>query len=257
MRIIKLKDNPNIRDIGGVYKDVTIKEGMLIRGRTLRHLTEEQSAYLVKKCNIKTIIDLRSHDEQKEAPELTISGTNYELMPIFERQKDGISHKENEKPDQFQIYRILPHMKNIYLDMLHGESLKNIGLVINRIITGKDDEYGFYFHCSEGKDRTGIIAAILLSILGVSRKEIVDEYLVTNKMSNKKAFKYYMQIKYLRLQPRFALKVGRAFLAKKIYINSLFEVIDNEYGSLDEFLYKGLNLKKENIEAFKEKLIIK
>ncbi len=47
MKIIKLKGNPNIRDIGGVYKNVTIKEGKLIRGRTLRCLSDYQREYLV------------------------------------------------------------------------------------------------------------------------------------------------------------------------------------------------------------------
>lgn len=256
MKIIKIKGNPNIRDIGGKYNDVTIKEGKLIRGRTLRRLTEEQQKYLVDECGVKTIIDLRSHDEIEHESELKIPNTNYEIMPIFERQKDGISHKEGEKVDALQIYRTLPTMDVIYYDMLHGQSLTNIGLVINRIINGKNNEYGFYFHCSEGKDRTGLISAILLSILGVSRKEIIQEYLITNKMSKKKAFKYYMAIKYGRFDAFFALKVGRTFLAKRKYIKVLFKVIDEEYGSLDEFLTKGLNLNLDDVNSFRKKMIV-
>ena len=257
MRIIKIKDNPNIRDIGGTYRDVAIKEGMLIRGRTLRSLTPVQQSFLVEDCNVHTIIDLRSKDEREEAPELQIPGTQYEPMAIFERQKDGISHKDNEKKDIFRIYRTLPKMDQIYFDMLHGESLQNIGKIIHRIVTAQENEYGFYFHCSEGKDRTGLISAILLLILGVSRKEIVKEYLVTNKMSNFKAFRYYMWIKYLRFDPLFAIKVGRAFLAKRRYIKILFSVIDQEYGSLEAFCEKGLGLQSQEIESFKNRLIEK
>ena len=257
MKIIKLKNNPNIRDIGGKYKNVTIKEGMLIRGRTLRVLTPEQQSLLVDTYNVKTIIDLRSHDEQNEEPELMIPGTSYEIIPIFEREEQGVSHTENEKGDALAIYKVLPTMDKIYFDMLHGQSLTNIGLVINRIINGKDDEYGFYFHCSEGKDRTGLIAGILLSILGVSRPEIIKEYLITNRMSRKKAFKYYMMLKYIKFAPLFALKVGRTFLAKRKYIKVLFKVIDEEYGSLENFLTKGLNLKLEDVESFKDKMICK
>lgn len=257
MRIIKLKGNPNIRDIGGVYDDVTIREGMLIRGRTLRTLTPDQQSFLVEDCHIRTIIDLRSQDEREEAPELKIPGVQYEAIAIFERQKDGISHKDNEKKDIFRIYRVLPKMDRIYYDMLHDESLQNIGKVIRRILTADENEYGFYFHCSEGKDRTGLISAILLLILGVSRKEVVKEYLVTNKMSNGKAFRYYLWIKYLRFQPRFARKVGRTFLAKRRYIKVLFSVIDEEYGSLEAFCEKGLGLQSQDIEAFRQRLIIK
>ena len=257
MKIIKIANNPNIRDIGGRYKHVHIKEGMLVRGRTLRHLTEDQKAYLVNECHVKTIIDLRSDDEQNEEPELNIEGAVHESIPIFQRQKEGISHNEKEKADALSFYRYLPTMDKIYYDMLHDQSLINIGLVINRIVTGKDDEYGFYFHCSEGKDRTGLISGILLLILGVSRREIIKEYLVTNKMSKWKAFRYYMRIKYLKFDPLFALKVGRTVLAKRKYIKTLFKVIDDEYGSLDAFLTNGLHIDLDDVNAFRDKLIMK
>lgn len=257
MKIIKIKNNPNIRDLGGKFKNVQVKEGMLIRGRTLRKLTKEQQSFLVNECHIKTIIDLRSHDEQEKEPELKIPGTSYEIIPIFERQKNGVSHVSKEKGHDLDIYRTLPNMDQIYYDMLHDESLKNIGLVINRIIKGNDDEYGFYFHCSEGKDRTGLIAAILYLILGVSRKEILKDYLKTNKTSRKKAFKYYMKLKYINFHALFAIKVGRIFLAKRKYINVLFDVIENEYISFEDFLTHGLKVKLEDLEPFRERVIIK
>ena len=257
MVIIPLKKNPNIRDIGGKYKDVTIKEGKLIRGRTLKHLSEDQIHILRDVHHLKTIIDLRSHEEADESPEINIEGVNYELIPIFEREKQGISHKDGEKVDSLAIYKILPTMDKIYFDMLHGESLTNFGKVINRIITANDDDFAFYFHCSEGKDRTGIVAAILLLILGVSRNEIIKDYMATNKMAKPKAFKYYMNIKYVRFDAMFALKVGRTFLAKKKYIQVLFDVIDKEFGSLLEFLLKGLNLKVDDIYKFRERMIAK
>lgn len=257
MRVIKLKNNPNIRDIGGRYKNITLRENMLLRGRTFLFLTLDQIDLLTKKHHLRTIIDLRSHDEIHTNPEQVIPGTCYEIMPIFEREKGGISHKAKEKVDEFQIYRTLPEMDKIYFDMLHGVSLDNIGKIIDRIVSAKDYDYAFYFHCSEGKDRTGLVAAILLLILGVNRKEIVKDYMLTNKMAARKAFKYYMHIKYLRHDPKFARKVGRTFLAKKQYINVLFDVIDNEYGTLEKFLSDGLHINMNNIEGFKAKLIKK
>ena len=49
MKVIKLKNNKNMRDIGGVYKNVTLREGMLIRGKTLINLTGEQQSILIYK----------------------------------------------------------------------------------------------------------------------------------------------------------------------------------------------------------------
>ena len=246
----------NARDIGGVYHDVTIKEGMLVRGKALLDINDAQKQTLLERFHVKTIIDLRSDDEQKEEPNMAIEGTRQLSIPIFQREKQGISHTQNEKPDSFRIYRILPKMGKIYENMLHGESLDNMAKVIRAIVNAEEEEYAFFFHCSEGKDRTGLVAAILLLLLGVSEKEIVHDYLKTNKVSNKKAFKYYLAIKYLHFQPLFALKVGRMFRAKKEYIQVLFDVIKNEYGSNEAFFKKAMKLSKEEIEDFRNRLII-
>ncbi len=258
MKIIHIKNNKNIRDLGGKYKHVTIKEGMLIRGRTLLNLTESQKIELVQKYNVHSIIDLRSLEEQAEKPELKIKGTKYYSLPVFEESKAGISQEARNSEDHMAVYRELPTMNVLYYEMLHEGSLNNLGKIVKKIITAKDDEYGFYFHCSEGKDRTGILAAILLLILGATKDEIVKDYLITNRSANAKAFKYYMMIKYLKFDPKFALKVGRMLIAKKEYIETLFKVIKDEYNnSNDEFFTKGLKLKESDISLFKEKMLVK
>ena len=257
MKIIKLKTAKNIRDLGGDYQSLKLKEGMLIRGRALLHLSDEDQLALRDKYHVKTVIDLRSTDEQNIEPDQTIEGVNFLSIPVFEREKQGISHNEKEQVTGMELYRQLPTMDKIYEDMLHGDSLENISKTIKKIVTADNDEFGFYFHCSEGKDRTGLVAAILLLILGVSKKEIQVDYLLTNKVNNKKAFKYYMNIKYLHFAPRFALKVGRAFIAKKDYLNVLFNVIKDEYGDKETFFIEAMHLTKEEIKAFKKKMIIK
>lgn len=257
MKVYKFEGATNIRDIGGVYANSHIKEGMLIRGRAFLHLTEKDKKEIVDKYNVHTIIDLRSAEERDKEPSQTIVGAKYIPMAIFERKKDGISHTEKEKIDKNSVYRTLPPMKDIYFEFVHGYSFDNIVKVVQKIVRARDDEYGFYFHCSEGKDRTGVIAAILLMILGATRKEILKDYLLTNKVSNKKAFKNYMAIKYLKFQPRFALKVGRAFIAKKEYIEVLFNLVDKEYNGEEDFFLNGLKLTKEDLAQFRNRLLVK
>ena len=259
MKVIKLKNNKNIRDLGGKYKHVTIKEGMLIRGRTLLNLTPSQQDLLVNKYNVHSIIDLRSIPEKLEKPEQVIPGTNYYHLPVFEESKAGISREEaQQQQNKMDLYRNLPTMDVLYNDMLHGQSLANLGLIVKVIITADEGEYGFYFHCSEGKDRTGLLAAILLLILGVSKEEVIKDYLYTNKVARAKAFKYYMIVKYLKFDPKFAVKIGRIFLAKREYIEVLFNVIKKEYNN-DKmtFFTKGLDLEEEEISLFKERMIVK
>lgn len=256
MRVIKLANNKNIRDLGGHYQGVHVKENMLIRGRTLNIVDKEEQDIIIDKLHIRNIIDLRSQEERREKPDVEIPGIKYSHMVIFEDSKVGITREAKQNPDKKEIFRNMPDMDILYYEMLHDECLDNIRNIIQTIVRAKEEDYAFYFHCSEGKDRTGIIAAILLLMLGVSRKEIVKEYKFTNKVANKKAFRYYMQIKYLKFDPKFAIKVGRMNLAKEKYINVLFDVIDKEYGSEIDFFKKGLGLTEVDIETFKRRMIV-
>lgn len=258
MEVIKLRRNKNIRDLGGNYHGIKIKRNMLIRGRTFLDLTEAQMKILLEKYHLRTIIDLRSIPEAMEKPEKVIPGTLYVHLPVFEESKAGITREEAVKAQNaLDLYRKLPPMEALYFDMLHGDSLNNLSKIVKYIILKDVSEHSIYFHCSEGKDRTGLVAAILMLILGVDKKSIIDDYMYTNKVARAKAFKYYMTIKYLKFDYKFAIKVGRLLLAKKEYIEILFDVIKTEYGSEEAFFKNGLKLTDEEINRFKDKMLIK
>ncbi len=257
MKAIKLKHNKNLRDIGGKYKDVEIRYNMFLRGRALTRLSPKQMEILTNKYHLRTIIDLRDEAEQKEAMDLEIPGVKRYSMPIFSDEKAGITHEDRKNPDKIKILLKLPPMEELYYDMFHGESLENLGKIIRFMMNASEDEYSVYFHCSEGKDRTGIISAILLSILGVSREEIVKEYLYTNKVAKHRARKFYFLAKYGRFDVDLARKLHGMFSAKREYIEVLFFVMDKEYFGPNDFYERGLKLNQEEIEKFREKAIVK
>jgi Protein tyrosine/serine phosphatase len=92
------------------------------------------------------------------------------------------------------------------------------------------------FHCSAGKDRAGFGAALFLASLGVDRKIIIDDYLLTNK---------YLKDKYSDIVAQMPV-LKPLFEVRKEYILAAFEVIDNEYGGIDSYLTNqlGVNLKR-------------
>lgn len=258
MRVIHLKNQKNMRDIGGKYKFVTIRYNKLLRGRILSGLSEEQINILKNEYHLKTIIDLRDFTEQEQKPDMEIPGVKRVLMPIFSEGKVGITHEDRKKDDQITLLSKLPPMSQMYYEMFHDDSLVNVSKIIRFIVTAKDEDYAFYYHCSEGKDRTGVISAILLSMLGVSEQEIIKEYLYTNKVARRKANIYYLVAKYIKFDVNLAKKLHGMFSARKEYIKVYFDMIKNEYHS-DYMLFftKGLGLTVEEIEAFKQKMIIR
>ena len=257
MRVIRLRKQKNLRDIGGKYQFVNLRYNMLLRGRALITLTPKQLEKLKNKYHLRTVIDLRDIAEQAQKPDQELLGINKLLMPVFDDGKVGISHEDREKADKIALLSKLPPMTLLYYEMFHEESLKNLAKIIKFIITAPEEEYAMYYHCSEGKDRTGIISAVLLSMLGVTEKEIVKEYLYTNRVAHRKANIYYLVAKYVRFDVNLAKKLHGMFSAKKEYIEVYFNIVREEYnGSYMEFFKKGLGLTEEEIEAFKKKMII-
>ena len=241
----------NIRDIGGNYLSASIKEGLLLRGKDLAKLNEEEIKLFINIYHIKTVIDLRSDLERKEASPYS-NLFSYLYLPVYKEYLPGISHEEGEKINEQNVHLYVPEMDVLYYQMLHDEPLINLGIIIKYILNNVSDENPIYFHCSEGKDRTGIISAILLSILGVDRKEIVEEYLYTNVVSLPKAKEIATCVRSMTGDNESADKIERIFIAKEEYINVLFKVIDEEYHSLDNFLYNGLKVEEKEAERFKK-----
>ena len=249
----------NARDLGRRYHDVHIKKHMLYRGKALRGLLWGEKKTLVNWAKLRTVIDLRSHAEAKEKPDDFILGVKMLHFPIFEQERAGITHqkKKRTKKEILDLYSHLPPMEELYASFLKGESLKNLAKSVNYILDAQDEEYAIYFHCSEGKDRTGILAAILLLILGVSRKEIEKDYLRTNAVSRHKARAIYFGVRYIKRDLVAARNIYRFFVARLSYLNQLFEVIEVAYDNdLNRFFFEGLGLTQEKIDAFREKMII-
>ena len=165
-----LETTLNTRDLGGIEtKYGKIRKGALIRGAKLNKITTKDFEKLTKKYNFHTVIDLRSKREIEEKPDRQFKNINYISIPIFDKSTPGITHEE--QPGGILKSKI--NMVDLYQEILTGEYLEKIGEVVRTIMNLEEDDYSVFLHCSAGKDRTGIITAILLTILGVNRDTII------------------------------------------------------------------------------------
>ena len=108
------------------------------------------------------------------------------------------------------------------------------------------DDQSLLFHCTAGKDRTGIGAALFLYSLGVPYKTIVEDYTATNyyrKDENVKAIAG--MTKMMNIDPD-AAKAMMA--AKKEYLDANFAAIKQQYGSVDNYLKTQIGLTNEDIK---------
>jgi protein-tyrosine phosphatase len=238
LREVKLQGAVNFRDLGG-YKNKDgkkVKTGLLYRSAALNTLTDADIAK-VAALNIKYDFDFRGPYEVKTAPDKIPVGTTRISLPAGSENVGDSNYMKNMgrymKSDSFLLsfYTVLTPFKDRYAPLFDS-------LLANK------NASPILFHCTAGKDRTGIAAALILYALGVDEETIFNDYEATNYYRRNENAKQIAQMaKYFGMDEKVATSM---MSAKKEYIQATFTTIKAQYGTIDNYLDKvmGLNTKK-------------
>lgn len=179
-RVLPLEGGRNFRDLGGytTTDGKTVKWGKLYRSGVLSNLTESDYDYLEDR-EIATVVDFRSNEERSSEPTDWQAGDidhltwDYEMMADWEAE----FAKVLRKPD-FTREDLVALMDKGYVGLVQQQT-PHYKAMFQKLI---DSDEALLFHCSAGKDRTGIGAALILTALGVDRATIQQDYLLTNEV---------------------------------------------------------------------------
>ena len=255
MQNIGLKGSKNTRDLGGMRAvGGVVQPRMLLRGGHLHDLTRRDIATLQDDYRVRLIIDLRTDIECAERPDLEIPGAVREHMPLLDAAAVGITH-EQVTEDKAAVLASLPDIGSLYRSMLHGASLMHLAEVIGLITEFAGTDGSVLFHCTEGKDRTGIVALILLWIIGVPYAGIMEDYLFTNNVAKIKAQRAYWAIRLFKRDAAAAKKIQGLLLAKKSYLDAVVDEAGREFGSMAEFIERGLGITPVQQQAFRARVL--
>jgi len=155
----------NFRDLGGLplADGRQTRPGLLFRSDTLQALTPGDVADLRGRIGLRVVVDLRLAAEvtdEGRGPLSNAGEVRYVNAPLEMASIDGIA------PDEV--------LNRLYLQCLASPSLAT---AVTRIAEQAGEPT--VFHCAAGKDRTGVVAAIVLSLLGVTEEAIVEDYLAS------------------------------------------------------------------------------
>ncbi len=158
----------NFRDLGGLptIDGATVRSGVVHRADGLHRLVDSD-VELLAPLGLRTVIDLRTDREVIEWGHAPVEVTGAEVIhrSILRTTWDAEALTGAEQAERFLADR--------YLDMLDegGEAIADVLDVI-----ADPARHGVVFHCAAGKDRTGVIAALILSLLGVDDDVIAADY---------------------------------------------------------------------------------
>ena len=238
-RAVKLEGAINFRDIGN-YVTVSgkkVKKGLLFRSADLSKLTNDDQKIL-EKLHIQYDFDFRGPYEVKSAPDKIPSTIERISLPAgSETIGDSNYMRDMVKKIKDSAF-ILSFYNNI-------SSFKERYQPLFDSLLSFKSEKALVFHCTAGKDRTGIAAALILYSLGVDEQTILNDYELTNFYRREENEKTIAQ-----MQKFYGMSYSNAsalMAANREYLKSTFNTIKNQYGSLDYYLEKVMGLDNNKI----------
>ena len=249
-RLLPMDGAHNTRELGG-YKTTdgkSVKWGMLFRSDKLSDISEADQKYL-QALGIKKIVDFRSEEEKTEDPDIIPTGISYVEMPI---SVDGAMRSKIEAVLKGETDK---EVESFLIDA-NREFVTNYTDVYENFLRGLiDEDAPTLFHCTAGKDRAGFAAAISLIALGVSREDVIEDYMKTNAFTEDRIEEILSQIKLMSLYQADAEILRPLIGVEQIYIETAFETAEEEYGSLENFIRDGLNISDEDIQKLRNKFL--
>ncbi len=255
----QIKNVAYIHDLGNTKTSDghLLKEHLLFRSANLGEIDEKGIDYLFNVYRVRHVFDLRTDDEILHKPEDFISPKiDYIHLSLVPNDLNPAVTKENRVKILNDLCA-LPggmrgHILELYRFVVDNEMSKNGLKTIFKTLLANEKEEGYLFHCTQGKDRTGIVIYMILSALGVDENTILKIYLSFNKRARFKRVAFFlgMNIRFLSLTKATALNA--TLTARKAYFREFTGVLNNKYGGVINYLKTEIGLKDDDFIKLKQ-----
>ena len=253
---------PNVRDLGGYQtKDGRrVKEGLIIRGVSTSKFDTSHDKELFNKLNIKTIFDLRSNGEIEHSPDYIPGQIKYYNYPgIVDESGQGVDFSPKGMANNKHLFN--DQKSGLKLPFMPMEKFMNFykGMFFNKKCYGKmfdlllENQSPLYFHCTAGKDRTGVGAILILLALGVRRKDAEQDYLFTNVCLKEQIDQELLKHqKELEINPEIEKSIRGMYGVDYKLIGGVLDQIENEFGGYTNFLNEVFELDKDKLTKLRQ-----
>lgn len=248
MRVIKLQGVNNVRDIGGtpVRDERVVRSGLFYRGGALSAATQSDCDQLFNVLGIRCVIDVRTGWEREAKPDVNMPEVANLHIPFYDLEKVGIEYTEPDAGTKVIGRDVACEPSSFY------RSLAN-PLTVNQMRKGLDASFSramrgepVYHHCNGGKDRVGILTLLILTVLGASREDILEDYLYTNVSRDKRyqeMFERFLHLSGGDEQRAHELVLSHRALPENL--DAFYEAVNASYGSIESFIRNQLGFSPE------------
>ena len=254
-RVLKLDGVHNFRDYGGyaAASGARIKSGVLWRSAQHGDASEADLA-AIDALGLKTVIDLRGPSERDAKPCRRSAGFAAQVfaypeetagLALHTQAADGVVTEAEARAAMLRLYDGIAFRENL-VPMLrcHFEVLKR-------------NEGPSLVHCVAGKDRTGFAVALVQHALGVSRDEIVADYMLTNVAGNIEA-RIAAGAQQIRAHRGAITDATIRVLmgVEEDYIAAAFNAVEARHGDVDGYLAEVIGVDAAAVEALRRDYLV-
>jgi protein-tyrosine phosphatase len=244
-RLVPFVGAHNFRDLGGYPSSFggSTRWGVLYRAGSLHEMTPADRA-LFGELGVVTVVDLRRDEELSAAPDPVPSVHLCLMSHVFEQvgRPELASFVEHDDGVEF--------MRSLYHGLL-AHAAPAIGRLVETLAA--PGALPAVFHCTAGKDRTGLVAALLLRALGVDRETVLDDFELTDRyVSRHTHAAMFERMVAHGMGPEAAAGM---FAAARPSMASALDEIDDVHGGAERYLVERAGVDPATVVRLRELLL--
>jgi protein-tyrosine phosphatase len=250
-RHISLSGAYNVRDLGGyaTADGRRVRWGRVYRGGALNVATSNDIANLIGR-GLRVICDFRSGPERASAPNLWAAKHGIEMWGLADSDTVGdsrdllegsVSTVEQTRALMIRTYERIPFD--------HGPSY---AAAFSRIARGK---LPLLFHCSAGKDRSGVAAGLLLTMLGVARDDILADYLLSARVQERIEQCFVADPRHEKAVRNSARAWAPLMESDPRYLDAMFRAVEVRCGSARAYFETNLGIDATAMASLRREML--
>ena len=260
----------NVRELGGIeINNKKVRKGVLLRSASLSGAPADTIKLLSEKYHVYSVVDFRMRGERETFPDPEIPGAQNRYCSVMELEDSpGFENLEPEQigkmltpgADRTKLLLKMAELglfsDKLYIGFLSTEKGKAAYREFFKVLIELPNDKAVLWHCTDGKDRTGVAAMLILKALGASNETIIEEYLRTNAQNEEKLKAIRAQLDktdYTKEQKDIIL-FGAGQVASEYMLN-LLDWLDKTYGDIYGYLEKELSVDQKKIELLRNKFL--
>ena len=249
----------NARELGGYpAAGKTIRKGVFIRSGALKQISEEGIERLQKVYRLQTVVDFRMSMEREKLPDPVIPDCESIPLPVIEVEDYPVEKYSEEFPELIKMLsdpktdRMAISQKVIetglvddrmYVGFLMGDRGMRAFRAFFQAVLSLEEGRALLWHCSDGKDRAGCAAMLLLFALGASEETVYQDYLLTNEYNEDVLEAARKKAEAIHLPPdKLDLFLILSGCVSRLYLENAQKAMTEHFGSVEGYLSGALGI---------------